>query len=241
VPAVKEARSKGVTVVTWDASIPSGEGEQVYIAPVDFDSTGKALADLALDVIGEGGGKFAILSSSPGESQESWINSLKMVMLDSKYSKLELMEVVYGNEDPDLYYQLALEMVKKYPDLKLILSPTVSGLAAAAKAIQSKGLCEKIKVTGCGIPGVLASYVKTKNGCVPKFMLWSFVDLGYLTYFTTYLLATGSIKGMEGERFQAGRMGEYTIEKDPTRSNGLRVLMGPFKIYDKDNIDQAIN
>ncbi len=27
-------------------------------------------------------------------------------------------------------------------------------------------------------------------------------------------------------------MGTYTIEKDPTRDAGLRVLMGPFKVYD---------
>ena len=33
-------------------------------------------------------------------------------------------------------------------------------------------------------------------------------------------------------------MGEYTIEKDPTRDNGLRVLMGPFTVYNKDNVDK---
>ena len=31
-------------------------------------------------------------------------------------------------------------------------------------------------------------------------------------------------------------MGDYTIEKDPTRDNGLRILMGPFTKYDKDNV-----
>jgi rhamnose transport system substrate-binding protein len=31
-------------------------------------------------------------------------------------------------------------------------------------------------------------------------------------------------------------MGEYTIEKDPTRDNGLRILMGPFTKYNKDNV-----
>jgi rhamnose transport system substrate-binding protein len=35
-------------------------------------------------------------------------------------------------------------------------------------------------------------------------------------------------------------MGEYTIEKDPTRDNGLRVLMGPFSIYNGDNIDAEL-
>ena len=40
-----------------------------------------------------------------------------------------------------------------------------------------------------------------------------------------------------GERFEAGRMGTYTIEKDPTRDAGLRVLMGPFKVYDASNVE----
>ena len=63
------------------------------------------------------------------------------------------------------------------------------------------------------------------------------MDLGYLTYYTTYLVATGSLKGEAGETFKAGRMGTYTIEKDPTREQGLRVLMGPFKVYDKANVE----
>ena len=34
-------------------------------------------------------------------------------------------------------------------------------------------------------------------------------------------------------------MGEYTITKDPTRAKGLRVLMGPFTVYNKDNVEAA--
>ena len=43
----------------------------------------------------------------------------------------------------------------------------------------------------------------------------------------------------EGATFKAGRMGEYKITKDPTRPKGLRILMGPFTIYNKDNIEAA--
>jgi hypothetical protein len=35
------------------------------------------------------------------------------------------------------------------------------------------------------------------------------------------------------------RPGEFTITKDPTRAKGLRVLMGPFTVYNKDNIEAA--
>jgi rhamnose transport system substrate-binding protein len=62
--------------------------------------------------------------------------------------------------------------------------------------------------------------------------------LGYLSYYVTYLLSTGAIQGVEGETFEAGRMGTYTIEKDPTRDAGLRVLMGPFTVYTAENVDQ---
>jgi rhamnose transport system substrate-binding protein len=34
-------------------------------------------------------------------------------------------------------------------------------------------------------------------------------------------------------------MGDYMITKDPTREQGLRVLMGPFSVYDKDNVEAA--
>jgi rhamnose transport system substrate-binding protein len=36
-------------------------------------------------------------------------------------------------------------------------------------------------------------------------------------------------------------MGEYEITKDPTRENGLRVLMGPFSKYNADNIDKEVS
>jgi rhamnose transport system substrate-binding protein len=65
------------------------------------------------------------------------------------------------------------------------------------------------------------------------------VDLGYLTYYTAYLLATGQMEAEEGVTFEAGRMGTYTIEKDPTRDEGMRVLMGPFTVYDETNVEAA--
>src|SRR3989441_10586987 len=141
----------------------------------------------------------------------------------------------YGNDQSERSYTQAQALVAKYPDLKVIMAPTTVGIAAAAKAMQDGNLCGKVKVSGLGLPSEMVSYAL--NGCAPQFALWSFVDLGYLTYYTSYLLATGAIKGAEGEKFEAGRMGTFTITKDPTRSAGLRVLMGPFKLYDKTNVE----
>jgi rhamnose transport system substrate-binding protein len=155
---------------------------------------------------------------------------------DAKYSKLELVDTVYGNDQSEESYDQALALVDKHPALGLIMAPTTVGIAAAAKAMTDEGLCDQVKISGLGLPAEMASY--TKSGCAPEFALWSFTDLGYLTYYATYLLATDAIKGEAGESFEAGRMGTYTIEKDPTRDSGLRIVMGPFSIYNKENVDK---
>src|SRR5512136_650678 len=239
-PAAQEARTKGITFVTWDSPIPSAEGEQVFVAQVDFKETGTVMADMALDIMGANGGKFAVLSASPdAANQNAWIAAMKDALKDPKYSKLQLLDVVYGMDQSEASYKQALALVDKYPDMKLIMAPTTVGIAAAAKAMQDEKLCDKVKVSGLGLPSEMVTFVK--NGCAPEFALWSFVDLGYLTYYATYLVATGAIQGKEGEKFEAGRMGTYTITKDPTRDKGLRVLMGPFSKYNKDNIDKAVS
>ncbi len=162
---------------------------------------------------------------------------METALKDPKYAKLKQVGIVYGNDQSEASYNQALALVDKYPDMKLIMAPTSVGIVAAAKAMQDEGLCDKIKVSGLGVPKEMLAY--TKNGCAPEFALWSFVDLGYLTYYTAYALATGAIKAEAGQSFKAGRLGNYTITKDPTRKAGLRVLMGPFSIYDIKNVEAA--
>jgi rhamnose transport system substrate-binding protein len=238
-PAAQAAVEAGVTVVTWDSPIPTAEGEQVFIAQVDFDETGTVMADMALDILGDDGGQFAILSASPdAANQNAWIAALEEVLAtDDTYANLELVDTVYGNDESEESYNQALALVDQYPDLELIMAPTTVGIAAAAKAMQDEGLCDDVKVSGLGLPAEMVSF--TLNGCAPQFALWSFIDLGYLTYYTTYLIATGQMEAAEGVTFEAGRMGTYTIEADPTRDAGLRVLMGPFTVYDETNVEAA--
>ncbi len=239
-PAASAAQEAGTKVVTWDSPIPNAEGESLFVAQVDFDETGKVMADMALSILGEDGGQFAILSASPdAANQNAWIASMQNILEnDETYANLELLEIVYGNDVSEDSYEQALALVDKHPDMELIMAPTTVGIAAAAQAMQTEGLCDEVKVSGLGLPAEMEEY--TLNGCAPEFALWSFVDLGYVTYYASYLLATGAIEGVEGETFEAGRMGQYTIEKDPTRPDvdALRIVMGPFSVYNADNVSE---
>ena len=237
VPAAKAAMDAGVKMVTWDSPIPSAEGEILFVAQVDFNDIGVVMADMALSIL-DGAGKFAILSATPdAANQNAWIAAMEEALKDSKYADIELLDTVYGDDQSEVSYNRALALVDKYPDMELIMAPTSVGIQAAAKAMQDEGLCDTVKTSGLGLPAEMVSY--TLNGCAPEFALWDFVDLGYLTYYVTYLIATGQMQGEFGETFEAGRMGTYTIEKDPTRDVGNRVLMGPFTVYNAENVEAA--
>ena len=240
VPSAVGAQEAGTKVVTWDSPIPNGEGESVFVAQVDFTETGKVMADMALSILGEDGGQFAILSASPdAANQNAWIAAMEDALEDPAYANLELLEIVYGDDQSEKSYEQARALISKHPDMELIMAPTSVGIVSAAQALQAEGLCDEIKVSGLGVPAEMLEY--TQNGCAPEFALWSFVDLGYLTYYASYLLATGQIEGVEGESFVAGRLGEYTIEKDPTRPDvdARRVVMGPFTVYNAENVEEA--
>jgi len=234
-PTAQAAAAAGIPVVSWDSPIPSAEGETVFVAQVDFDETGQVMADMALEILGDDGGQFAILSATPeAANQNAWIAAMEEALQGPEYANLELVDTVYGNDVAEDSVNQALALVDSHPDLELIMAPTTVGIVAAAQAMTQEGLCDQVKVSGLGLPDEMREY--TLSGCAPAFALWSFVDLGYLAYYVAYGIATGQIAGVEGETFVAGRMGEYTITADPTRDAGLRVLMGPFSVYNADNI-----
>jgi rhamnose transport system substrate-binding protein len=239
-PTIQQAEEAGITVVSVDSPIPAGTeaGESLFVAQVNFDETGEVMADMALDLLGEEGGEFAILSATPDASnQNAWIEDMQAALEDPQYEALELVDTVYGNDDPEDSYDQALALVDQHPDLKLIMAPTTVGILAAAEAMQDEDLCGEVLVSGLGSPSDMVEF--TQNGCAPEFALWSFADLGYLTYYATYGIATGQVQAVEGAQFEAGRMGEYTIEADPTRDNGLRIVMGPFTVYTEENVEEG--
>jgi rhamnose transport system substrate-binding protein len=235
-PSAQQAADAGIPVVSWDSPIPSANGESVFIAQVDFDETGQVMADMALDILGDDGGQFAILSATPeAANQNAWIAAMEEAIQGDEYANLELVDTVYGNDVAEDSVNQALALVDQYPDLELIMAPTTVGIVAAAQAMTQEGLCDQVKVSGLGLPSEMEEY--TLSGCAPQFALWSFTDLGYLAYYVAYGLATGQIEAVEGQQFTAWRMGDYEITADPTRDAGLRVLMGPFSVYDETNVE----
>ena len=235
VPAGKAAIDAGIPVVSWDSAIGKG-GRVLHINQAVLHDIGAIEIKMALDETGPDGGEIAILSAtSTAPNQNAWIEVMKTELQKPEYAKLKLDEVVYGDDDDTKSYNEALALFTKYPNLKVIIAPTTVGIAASARAVTDKNLIGKVFVTGLGTPNQMRAYVK--NGAAPEFALWNPGDLGYLSVYVLNALATGEIKGQAGEKFKAGRLGEYTIQDDPDL--GLNVLLGLPFIWNKDNIDNS--
>ncbi len=234
-PSAVAAQEAGLIVNTYDSGIPSAEGENVFVAQVDFDECGLVMADMAREILGEEGGNMVVLSSNPdAANQNAWIASLEEYLATPDYENIILLQIAYTDDTAEGAYDQALSMIGKYPELDLFMVPHSIAIVSASQALISEGLDQDIKVSGLGLASEMQEYVN--NGVAPVFALWSFYDLGYLAYYLTYRMLTGEVQGVAGETFDAGRMGTYEITEDPTRDAGLRVLMGPFKIYTKDNV-----
>ncbi len=228
IPVGQKAIKAGIAVVSYDAAIGE-DGKQLFVIQADSEGIGRKQVQIIGEQIGYEG-EIAILSAAAGApNQNEWIEWMKDELKDPKYAKITLVDTVYGDDDDTKSYQKMQGLMKSYPNLKGVISPTSVGIAAGARAIRDAGKSGQILMTGLGIPSQLREYVK--DGTIKSFALWNPVDLGYLTTYVTHALIAGDIKGEASEKFSAGRLGDYTIDEGGT------ILLGPPFEFNAENID----
>ena len=168
--------------------------------------------------------------------QNAWIDAMKKIMEeDDKYSKLELVEVAYGDDEPQKSTDQTAALLQNYKDLKVICAPTTVGIAAAAKYLQDNG--SECKLTGLGLPSEMLEYTGAddEHSC-PYFYLWDMQGLGKLSAYTTIALINGDITGAKDDKFTAGDLGDYTITD--ADDGGTEVVLGAPLKFDTSNIEE---
>ncbi|CAH0123018.1 rhamnose ABC transporter substrate-binding protein [Microbacterium sp. Bi121] len=224
--ALNEARDAGVKVVTFDSDT-NADCRDLFINQADAEGIAKVQIDLIADQIG-GAGEVAILSAAANATnQNAWID-LMTEYVASEYPDITLVETVYGDDDDQTSFDKTAALLQSHPDLKGIVSPTTVGIAAAARYLSTSDYKGKVALTGLGTPNQMREYVE--DGTVTAFALWNPEDLGYLAAFAAQALIAGDITGAEGDTFDAGDLGEYTVGADGT------VLLGDPFVFDADNI-----
>ena len=226
--SLTKARDAGTKVVTFDSDT-NPKYRDLFINQASADGIAKVQVDMIADQIGDAG-EIAILSASANATnQNAWIAMMKKELAAS-HPNIKLVETVYGNDDDQTSFDKTAALLQKHPNLKGIISPTTVGIAAAARYLSTSDNKGKVALTGLGTPNQMREYVK--DGTVKEFALWNPEDLGYLAAYAADALVKGDITGKEGDKFKAGKLGEFTVGED-----GVVLLGDPFK-FNKENIDQ---
>ena len=140
---LKNARDSGI-FVTFIDSYAEGGYEKLLVA-TDNVEAGKTLGSYAASLI-EPGTQIAVVShvkdtSTSGEREKGFREGLGG-------QADQIVETVYCNSSYELAYDLAEELMEKYPDLGLIAGMNEYSSTGAARAVDDHGKAGKIKVVG---------------------------------------------------------------------------------------------
>ncbi|MCJ8323980.1 MAG: rhamnose ABC transporter substrate-binding protein [Rhizobiales bacterium] len=227
VPVLKKAMSRGIKVISWDSGVAE-EGRQIHLNPSETALIGETIFKLAADYLPDGGDVAILSASSTAANQNSWIEAGKAA-LPTMFPKLNLVAVVYGDDDSVKSTDEAKGLIASYPNLKAIIAPTTVGVVAAAQVVTDMGLIGKINVTGLALPSEFKQFID--NGSSMAVALWNPIDLGYSAVYLAYGLANGSV-AEPGATLSIGKVGEVTL--DDTNSTAMAA---PFT-FDASNIEK---
>ncbi|WP_240232827.1 rhamnose ABC transporter substrate-binding protein [Devosia lacusdianchii] len=227
VPALQKAMERGIKVISWDSGV-APEGRQLHLNPSETNLIGETIIKLAADYLPEGGDVAILSASSTATNQNAWIEAAKAA-LPEKFPNINLVSVVYGDDDSVKSTDEAKGLIASYPDLKAIIAPTTVGVVAAAQVVTDQNLIGKVNVTGLALPSEFKQFID--NGASQAVALWNPIDLGY----SAVMLANDLVEGGTAEPgavLSMGRMGELTL--DDTNSGAMAA---PFT-FDKSNIEE---
>src|SRR5690606_13323031 len=137
---------------------------------------------------------------------------------------------VESQDDGEVAYQAAKELLKKYPEISGIVGPSSFDAPGVARAIEELGLAGRVFVTGTGLPAAYQSILA--SGPVNSPTLWDPADAGYA-------LAALATKILEGEKI-ADRvdLGVKGYEDMQFAEGSDKVLEGNgWVVITKENVD----
>ena len=227
--AIDAAKKQGVVVVTLDSDTA---GSQMFVNQAGVKEVAQVLVDSVADMCGEDGGEFAILSaSSTATNQNAWIAAMEEILKDAKYSKLKLVETVYGDDESQKSTDEMQNLMTKYPNLECVCCPTTVGILAAAKVVAETENCA-IKVAGLGLPSEMKDYVGDDKVC-PYMYLWNPIDVGNCAAYMIKAIADGKA-GKPGTEFKADNGNTYAVTAgDPAET---QIIVGPPFAFTGENI-----
>jgi rhamnose transport system substrate-binding protein len=226
-PVLRKALKAGIHVIGYDAE-SQPDAREWFAQMCTPDGVAKALIDDMVSQVGEQADIAIVTSSMTAAGQNAWIAEIKKY-IPQAHPKINIVTIVPAEEDQQLAFKRTGEILKAYPSVKGIIGLSSVAFPGAADAITQANLIGKIAVVGLSTPNQMKPFVK--NGAVKDVILWNPVDLGYLAAYAMRASVDGTLKAGATE-LDAGKLGKVKV------INGSQILLGPPKVFNKENIDQ---
>ncbi len=222
---LRKARQHGIHVLTWDADAEP-DARDFFVNQATPEGIANTLTDEAARLLGARGDFAIVTGALSAENQNEWIAFIKR-RLAARYPALKLATIRPSDDDRDKAFTEAQTILKVFPQVKLIMAISAPAVPGAAEAVRQAAR-KDVDVIGLSLPSICKPYVH--EGVVQTVVLWSTRDLGYLTVYSGWLLATNKLPSV-ATSIPAGRLGTREIR-------GSEIILGSPLIINKQNIDQ---
>lgn len=192
-PVLQKARDAGITVICHEAS--TQEAAQFDIEAFDNNKFGATIMDSLAAAMGEEGKYCVMVGTLTNGSHNEWADG-GIAHQEETYTKMEMIgERIEINDDSEVAYEKAKEMLKTHPDLKGFFGTAAQAVPGVARAIEELGLVGKVALSGMALPSAASEYIK--SGTMESIVLWDPYDVGYA-------MASLAHKLLEGEEITDG-------------------------------------
>lgn len=226
VPVCQKAMEAGIKVVTFDLDIEP-EGRDVYAGLMDLAELGIPQVESIVASIGEEG-QYAIMTGV-------LTNELLQKRIDycleyaaEKYPGLECVTIEGMDEDPEKAYNVAMDIMTAYPDVKAIMSNVSTAVGPICSAIEDAGMIGKVYACGQSTPN-LAKPGMASGACV-NVMLWD-------TAKWQSWAVTIAAKLIEGEEMPVGPLDIEGFDQAERLEDNVFYFYETF-VFTPDNIDE---
>ncbi|MCW5952174.1 MAG: autoinducer 2 ABC transporter substrate-binding protein [Propionibacteriaceae bacterium] len=174
---LKEALDAGIVVVTHEGA--SQQNTMYNIEAFNNSQYGAFIMDNLAEAMGSEGLYTTMVGHVTNASHNEWADG-GVAHQQEAYPNMTLLAEeprVESQDDGEVAYQTAKELLKKYPNLKGIMGTSSFDAPGVARAIDELGLKGKVFTAGTGMPAANAQILK--DGSVAALTLWDPAEAGY--------------------------------------------------------------